>query len=480
MELCPIDLPARARVLALVGGQVATAEAPCGSGSILILASPFGVAGELVGPVTSEIDRPLGKPYPLLAHVRAALDLVFGEAAPFDLGTELSWIACRKEAGEYVVGVANPGLRPLPFALRPRGGELESIEEIPLDESEKGAVGYLPEGFETAPIGKSTMDTVTTSTSDTSARVGTIGTIAGGDLRIVRVKLRRDDSEEIPHVTPPPRPRGRFLVLRDTRSIEEDVVARPTFFEHFDGVIIDWSYLRSREKATLEKEAGWIRRQSLRVAADLTSGIDLYPDLRLIDNVPADYEASLAAIRDVIGKLATLGGRDLILSLHRHPENNFTAEETVAGFDAALRTISARAAESGIAVHLRVYPGRPPWSLGEALAVLSRVGAPNLRLAPSTAPILAAGSLPGDLLPALSEKVGFWMLGTPIRDAATGAVWSAHGPVAGFGTKLREVVGAASGAAIAFDALYRDADEEVIDAREMAPGPTPARSEPEK
>lgn len=85
--------------------------------------------------------------------------------------------------------------------------------------------------------------------------------------------------------------------------IKEEVLAKPIFFEHFDGVVVDWKYFERREKNDVEQEAGRIGRQKLRVIVDLTSGINIYPDLRLIGNIPADYTRSMATIEDAIAKM---------------------------------------------------------------------------------------------------------------------------------------------------------------------------------
>ena len=74
-----------------------------------------------------------------------------------------------------------------------------------------------------------------------------------------------------------------------------------------------------------------------------------------------------------------LGAKDLILSLHRHPENNFTDEQTRAAFTATLKTLAGQAAERGVTLHLRVGFGKPPWSVAEGLEWLGRVDAPNLK-----------------------------------------------------------------------------------------------------
>jgi hypothetical protein len=211
-------------------------------------------------------------------------------------------------------------------------------------------------------------------------------------------------------------------------SLKEEILARPTFFEHFDGVVVDWRYLHDRERTALEGEAPWLKRQALRVAVDLSAGLDLYPTLRLVNNLPADYAASTNAIADVLAKMPVLGARDLILTLHRHPENNFTGQETEESFEATLRGLAALAAGHGVTLHLRLAFGKPPWNLKEGLGWLERVGAGNLTLAPSTA--LLEGQNPSPELAArLEERLGLWLVAAPRRDLA-GQLWDAHAPLA--------------------------------------------------
>jgi hypothetical protein len=93
-------------------------------------------------------------------------------------------------------------------------------------------------------------------------------------------------------------------------------MARPTFFQHYDGVVVDWRYVREREADALLLEGAWVGRQRLRVIVDLSSGLNLYPDLRLVDNVRDDFDASQRAIDDVLAKMTGLGASDLIVSLH--------------------------------------------------------------------------------------------------------------------------------------------------------------------
>ncbi len=439
----------------LPGGIAGQTNAPAtmtvrrGQGRLTVFASAFGVELKKPAvPLRSEIDQPLPKPYALQPEVRGTLDKILRQQQLFEVGgRNLSLITCRKSAGEYTLGVVNNSWRELPLKIVSHCGRIESIRELPLDQSEKGAVGFTPAGIGTAALGQSSEST-----------------IAGGDVRLFAVRVNESGVEEIPHLAPPPRPRGRALPLRSARSIKEEILARPTFFEHFDGVVVDWRSLHDREKTALAREAGWIRRQGLRVYVDLSSGIDLYPTLRLIDNVPADYAASLAAISDVLGKMEVLGARDLILTLHRDPENNFTGEQTHAAFVQTLRTLARQAAERHVTLDLRLALGKPPWSLGEAGKLLDEVGATNLRLAASTA--LLAGSRPSaESAKVIREQLGLWLVAAPRSDAA-GKLWDAHASVHESSeiNAISRLMTLAPNAPRLLDAIYPTHDDEYLDA----------------
>lgn len=204
------------------------------------------------------------------------------------------------------------------------------------------------------------------------------------------------------------------------------------------------------------------------MVVDLTSGLNLYPDLRLVDNIETDYAASMAAIDDVIEKMSILGANDLIMSLHRFPENNFTREQSWASFDKTLRRIAASAAKDGIALHLRLASAKPPRDLDEAIAFLDRVGAANLRLALNTALLLDQG-VGREKLASVRNRIGMWLLSAPAYDAA-GAAWNLHAPVAGTQWEQRtaELVSIAPSAPVVFDSVYRNPDEEYRDARALA------------
>jgi len=381
----------------------------CGAGLVTFFSAPFGVKLEPPPsrPLLSQTDQPLAKPYIFDPSMRHALEDILRSQQLFEVqGQGLSFITCRRRPGQFTIGIANNTWRDQPFRLGSLCGELQDLHELPLDQSEKGAPGYAPENVEVSRLGPSVQGTVA---------AGATGVIAAGDVRLFSVTVTEKDLREIPHLPPPARPRGRLLPLRNPASIQEQILARPTFFEHYDGVCVDWRCLHDHEKAALQQESLWLERQAVRIVVDLSSGIDLYPTLRLMNNVPEDYESSLAAIRDVMDKMELLHAPDLILCLHRQPENNFTDQQSRAALAATLKTLAGWAAARHITLCLRLASAKPPRTVAEALEWLDRVGAPNLKLALSTA-LPDPGSLPAQVRTRLKTAVGLWLVDGPRRD----------------------------------------------------------------
>lgn len=420
-----------------------------GRGALTVMNSAFGVGSASLKPeeLRSHTDQPLPTPHPLESDLREVLAAKFRATTLFTADPRLGLITCRRGPNEYTVGVFNSGWDPLPLRVESRCGPITAWRELPLDASERTAEGLAPEGVELA-------------------RLGMTGpqTIAGGDVRIFRVTVRETNVVELASERPPARPRGRLLPLRQAGSVKEAILARPTFFQHFDGVVVDSRWLSEREAGALRTEAPWLARQRVRIWIDLSSRIDLYPDLRLVNNLATDYEATLATITGLLDKMEIVGARDLILTLHRHPENNFTGEQTQGSFDATLRQLAGVAAAKRITLHLRLAFGKPPWNLGEGLALLDRLGVDNLKLAPATALL---GTAAVDTAK-LQSRVGVWLVAGAERDAA-GQLWNAHAPLAratdlaGLSRWLRE----AGDAPLALDGVFADQDAEYADAQSL-------------
>jgi len=430
-------------------------ELSYGEGRLTVLGGAFGVATEAVEGPTHQtlksfgagLDQPLPKPYTLAESVRQTLDRAFRGAALFEAGEGLHLITCRQGIGDYTVGIINNGWTERPFQLTSRCGPIEAVRELPIDQSEFGAVGHTPEGLDASKLGRHSATT-----------------IAGGDIRIFAIKVQERNVQEIARIKPPPRPRGRFLPLRRLASLKEEILRRPTFFEHFDGVVVDWSYVHRHQPQALEAESGWLKRQGLRLAVDLSSGVNLYPTLRLINNVARDYEASLGTVQEVLAKMHILGATDLLFTLHRHPENNFSEEQTRAAFDATLKRLTADAAQRGITLHLRLAFGKPPWGLADAARLLERVGAANLKLAPSTG-LLWREPTPEETA-LLKGRMGFLLVAGQARDL-TGAIYDAHRRLVRIPDRspLSPWLAVDPTAPVALDAVFDNGDEEVADVR---------------
>ncbi|MCL5018980.1 MAG: T9SS type A sorting domain-containing protein [Patescibacteria group bacterium] len=456
-ELVPLIVPSSAKILAHCKDVPAVINIPMGKGTVTIFASPFGISAErtATGTISSEIDKPLPKPYLLLNHFRVVLDEAFRSSMLFSVGENVSLITCRKEPGLYVLGIGNNSLQEKPFHIISNCGTIESIREIALDQSEKSAAGYLPEGFENANLGN----------SDDS-------NIAGGDVRLFEVRVHEENLESISFAAPAPRPLGRALVLRSINSIKEEILSRTTFFEHYDKVVVDWKYLRLREKDALRQESGWINRQGLGIIIDLTSGINLYPDLRLIENLESDYANSMLAIKDVMDKMGVIESHDLIVSFHRGIENNFTEEQIRASLVTTLKEICKYAAAYTINIHIRVTSTKPwgwgDWQLKDAVEFISGISASNLRLAPCTALLLPENVDLTEVMNLLQGKVGLWLVSAPEYDLA-GRLWNTNFPIAGYNRRyvLTDIISIAPKSIIVLDGVYKNQDEEYMDSNTL-------------
>lgn len=465
-ELNQLSIPSGAHIVSKCGDVPAVVEVSYGRGTATIFASPFGVGVESTTkePVRSEIDKPLPKPYPLLKHIRTVLDQAFRGQMLFEIDNNLSFVTCRKAPGLYLIGIFNNSFRQQPLQIISHCGSIKSIKEFELDRTGKSDIGYLPEGFENADLGNSDE-----------------WNIAGADTRIFEVSVQEEGVEPIPHIAPPSRPQNRAVTLRNIKSLKEEILYRPTFFQHFDKVVIDWKYLHYREKDVLKQEVGWLNRQKLGMIFDLTSGINLYPDLRLVNNLEEDYLSSMSAIDDVMEKMEIIGSHDLILSLHRFIETNFTNAQYWSSIDSTMREICKKAEKRQITVHLRLYNGKPPsrkadyftigqstFSLQEGIEFIDRIGAPNLRLAPGIALLLAAKTDIKELQNIPKNKIGLWMMSAPAFDVA-GRMWNAHLPIANYDqiNAIAGLLSIAPGVPIVLDGLYKNQDEEYLDARAL-------------
>jgi len=96
---------------------------------------------------------------------------------------------------------------------------------------------------------------------------------------------------------------------------------------------------------------------------------------------------------------------------------------------------------------------------------LDRVGAPNLRIAPSTALLIAASVKPENAGHQIKGRAGFWLAAAPRKDS-TGHLWDAHGQLhlSADTTSVLDYLKSAPDLPVILDAVYGDQDEEYGDA----------------
>jgi len=463
VALHKLELTGQAETVCRLGWRTpAAARGPWEKGLVTVFASPYGVAEEpqCKLPAKGGVDRTLDKPHPLLAHVRDTLAPIFRAQMLFgtdraSVGEGLSLTTCRRAAGEYTVALCNNAWEAKPFALTSLAGAITNVTELATDTAERAAVGFLPEG-------------VTNAVGEDAA-----GRIAGGAVRLFRVLTDETKGDRpvatIPAARPAPNPAGRGLALRDAASIQREILLRPTFFRHFDAVLVDWRYVADRDRGALAAQAGWLKRQGVRIVVDASSGCNLFPDLRLVNNDTNEYARSMAAFGDVLDKMQALGAKDLLISLHRLPENNLTREQFNASLAETCRALAKQGAAKGITLHLRQTPKKETPTLDALAQWVRTVNEPNFRAAPALAALLAQGGDPAALAKRLSDfPCDLVLLAGCARDP-NGQLWSLHAPLrryekpadlASFFSAFKQ-----SNRLCILEACYPSTDDEYRDAR---------------
>lgn len=435
----------------------AAIEMECGRGRILFLASPFALSSErIVKRSVSQEDQKLPVPYPLLTHARILLGKKLDQAILFDVGTGLSSIICRKAKQEYTIGIINNNLHELPFEIKSRIGDIESIEEIPIDRSERSTNGFLPEGFERKNLG-----------------IHRDNTFAGMDIRIFSVKLRNELACEITHIIPQRRNEIRYLPLYGTRSIKEEILIRPTFFEHYDGVKIDWRYLQIRTPEEIKKNAGWLKRHKVRIIVDLTSGLNVYPDLRLVNNNKVEYEKSMKTIMELIDKMELIGAKDLLVSIHRYNygDTDHSKEDWIKDTIESLKKICRYAATKGMTIsfrssNMRNYVYKKGTPLNSAFSLLREVKESNFKIAPCLFDITTEHD--PNVLNECFKNCSMLLATAPLKDESYGYPWaSAQEPLSQGDVQALnwEKIQKGPCLPVVFDAWYETQDDEYRDLR---------------
>jgi len=393
-------------------------------------------------------------PYPLTRETRSVLDAIFKAQRLFTTrcGTKgLSLVTCRRGRGDYTVMVANNTWEEKPLSLVFRAGTITKVTELTTDDDVRDVPGYTPETLTNPNLGTDTANT-----------------IAGGSVRLFRVLTDDADVVEIAAEAPPPNPTGRILYLRGNETIKDEILRRPGFFRHWDGVMVDWRYVFTRDDDALAEERNWIDLQGLKVLVDFRSGLNLFPDYRFTGAHAAEEARSRAAFDKLLRKCRVLGAKTVVVRRHRAVVEGSRADAANAAFMDGLRYFCDKAVECEVAVRICRDWDNP----FDAQELVRLIGQPHVKVADAmSAHVRAHASSP---IGSLSSTTGdFWFLGMAGRDPlssvvnpfAYNALPLASDPDGISGAAVAKTLGMRDGATLVFDAEYADRDAEWRDVR---------------
>jgi hypothetical protein len=447
-SMAELHFPGEADVLAECNKKPLAVSSKSGLGNITVLAADYGISKSPANqPIKSEIDKELPNPFPILNHVSVILNEIFKSQSLFNVGEDLSYIVTRKSKGIYNLLICNNNWEEKPLNIKSGVCKVLSVSESKLNVDEMKAIGYKPDGFEKYEPGRNTSET-----------------IAGGDVRVFTVKTD-ENIELIPVEKPELKIQNRFLRLNEPTQIKKEILSRPTFFQHYSGVVVDWKYLNKRSVESIKNESGWIDRQKLNLIVDFTSGINLFPDLRLINNDSIAFNKSITTIKSVIDKSHLLGVHDLILSPHRKVENNFSAQQFLHSFSSTLKEIANYAKEKDVRVHLRLSEYKS-FSPDQIIELMTNVGSDNLFIAPGLPWLSSNGSLKMLSDNQLDSKIRMIFLSSSEKDLY-GQLFNENAPLYK-NYNIQEVHGLVErfpGAFWIFDGNYELWDEEYKDVK---------------
>lgn len=450
-SLAGLSYPSEGVVIQQSGNTPAAIQVRRGKGQLTVLASAFGIAETAQSPLPVKVheEKPLDRPFPILNHVKALLQDIFASVQLFETNPALSIVTCIKSTDEYNVLISNDQWTPQDFTIHAKHGEIVSVKELPVNNAEMKATGYTPKVVITRP-GSNTAQT-----------------IAGGSVRIFRVKLKNTGAVIQPEITPTANSSRIALGLGNIPDIKEAVLARPTFFAHYDRVMIDWRYLHNREKTILQQEAGWISRQKLGITVDLSSGINLYADLRIVNNDSVVYEKSMQTIKEIIDKMLLVHADKLVMDIHQMVENNFTPEQFEASLVMTLQELSDYAANKSISIVVRTSASQRARSIEEIAGIVHKVNRSNCTIAGSMALILREEENADENI-SLFKKMGVkeWLMAAPERDIH-GQWWNTNALLNSYSNNalIEKVIRSFPGAFYTMDAFYRNTDDEYLDVK---------------
>jgi len=274
-----IEAPSGTDVLAECDGRPAVVRVPRGAGSIVVLCAATGLGREPQAcrpcghPMWGGENTGLDRPFPLLAHVREALDAALASQRFFTAGDGLSVTTCRLSDSTFTVGIGNPSLKNLPFEIVSHIGPIAEIREIDVGPSIHDMPGYRPHAWgpydpKARPSRKDLGELAGESAPHDPGRIG------GGDMRIFRVTLSRSLLRPEPAARPAAPVEDRLLWMPDLFTLRARLLSWPSFPHAFAGVMVEWTAVRDTDPDWLRTLGRWLFRHGIRLVVDAGDASD--------------------------------------------------------------------------------------------------------------------------------------------------------------------------------------------------------------
>ncbi len=404
----------RAEEIAECEGEPAIVSIEIGTGRMIVSLSPFGLNSEPIvkGRFTNEVNRSLPRPYDLLDHVRAILHQALIRERIFSVGEGLGYTVARKTDGAYHIAVYNNSNETRTFQIVSHAGELLDVVELKLDQSEKSAVGYRPRPF-----------------LDDAMDAAGADSIAAGDIRVFQAEIR-EASVRLMRKPDPRRPPARtYMRIGVESTIEDAILCMPTFFDYFSGILVDWRFLESRDRAQLERDAAWLFRQRCDVIIDFSSGCNLFPDFAFLDSAGIPFYETMERLRTLFEKCRLLGCARTVFSLHRGA-NAWSDRRLSHVFGSAIRDLCAVASTYGVDITLQHHPRKWPYSAERTFAFVSEVARPGLEFGLNVGHVRLGGESVSGLADFGRGICRMVLLSMPQTDRF-GQRYDVHAPVSG-------------------------------------------------
>jgi len=203
---------------------------------------------------------------------------------------------------------------------------------------------------------------------------------------------------------------------------------------------------------------------------DFTSGLNVFPDLRIVDNTPAAYQKSMAAIYDTMNKMPFLNSKDMIMCLHEEVPGSDDYDYW-ASLNITFTKISREATSLGLSIHIRDTL-KSPRNLNDTYYWFRGLNVNNIFMAPTTAHLIDDEYLPQQIS-FIIMRSKILLLNAPTYDLLN-RLYSENAPLTALTTNggdlTSQYISMAQkyGLWMVYDGIYKNLDDEYLDVKMFA------------